>query len=339
MAASWGSAYGRGMTGFLGAVTEQLHDCAELMGERAGRLQQLADRCQAQIEAVTWTGTDAESFRDAARQQLTVQVPSAVQMIRSRAQALQQHAREQEEASSVGTAGSGDSVRPGLPRTGDGVDDSASPTTKGGPVRPLTHGHELGVSPSTEGGPARAYTHGHEGHQPDPLEATAAARDERDLMQEYLPVGMHPGASTQWSSSRNAFVSIQDRLFGYEPGEGFKNEKAGVTHTTTYTTKFSDKGVLMPDGSVVFASTSTITRADTESVSVSVDGNGGGGSIGTSSTMTTSQEITVPRAWSFRRTSTPTTRRPIRRGCESASTPGGPWAPAARVLRASTTAV
>lgn len=110
------------MTGFWGADTEVLRQTAGALGGGSERIDDLAARLGAVIDAVHWVGPDAESFRADWSGQVRPGLLARVSRLRQQERELDAHAWEQDETSSAGTAGGGGVGREGPAGRGGGRD-------------------------------------------------------------------------------------------------------------------------------------------------------------------------------------------------------------------------
>lgn len=93
------------MSGFFGADTATLRDYAQRVQADTGRLLELRDGLSAQIASVTWTGPDADAFRDDFAGRVSALFDRVGGDLDRRRADLDAHAEAQDAASGVGTGG------------------------------------------------------------------------------------------------------------------------------------------------------------------------------------------------------------------------------------------
>lgn len=93
------------MGGFLGADTAALREHGSVLTARAGEVEDLAARLAAMVDQVNWIGPDAEEFRSDWAVRVRPALHDCSDAIRSRADEIDTHAEEQDDASDVGGPG------------------------------------------------------------------------------------------------------------------------------------------------------------------------------------------------------------------------------------------
>lgn len=86
---------------FLGADTEALRAQAELTGNGAHQLEGLSVRIGIAVRTATWSGPDAEQFRDDFENRVRARIEEALEDLRRRLEELQRQAEEQDQVSGV----------------------------------------------------------------------------------------------------------------------------------------------------------------------------------------------------------------------------------------------
>ena len=127
------------MSGFWGADVEALRGHAEASRTASEALRTILTRCGALVDAVEWTGPDADAFRERWSGEVAPTLESAAAGLESDGRELTGHAEEQDETSSPG-AGVGGGASAGA---GAGLGGSA-----GGAVAALGAGVGLGDGPA-----------------------------------------------------------------------------------------------------------------------------------------------------------------------------------------------
>lgn len=97
------------MSGFFGADTEALRDYAQRVQTGSGRLVELRDGLSSQLASVAWVGPDADAFRDDFAGRVSALFDQVGSDLQRRRTELATHAEEQDEVSSVGGEGGGES--------------------------------------------------------------------------------------------------------------------------------------------------------------------------------------------------------------------------------------
>lgn len=87
------------MTGFCGADTEQLRRQAEACRRNSGTLHDLVGTVSALIASVSWTGPDAEAFRERWASEVRARLTERAEALQSRSDELSEHAAQQDIAS------------------------------------------------------------------------------------------------------------------------------------------------------------------------------------------------------------------------------------------------
>lgn len=87
------------MSGFYGGDTEQLRGQSSGCAGGAQRLAELIATAAATVEAVEWTGQDADAFRETWRSEVEVRARSTAEILQRLAGELEEHAEEQDGAS------------------------------------------------------------------------------------------------------------------------------------------------------------------------------------------------------------------------------------------------
>ncbi|MFC7458792.1 WXG100 family type VII secretion target [Brachybacterium sp. GCM10030267] len=203
------------MAGFYGADTEQLRSQASAFGQGAQRIADLADTATALIDSVEWVGPDATAFREHWHGTVRPRMLASEHDIRGSQRELEQHATEQDQASSGGML-----YLPSLPDFGPFPFPYPMPfpmPLPGGPLDPGILRRGLGDAFSdwfTGGGGS-----GPQGFYGGPGYGVGnAASDGR-------PVGQYSSGGSHWDGREI------DNELGY--ADGYANTRASAGHSTT----------------------------------------------------------------------------------------------------------
>lgn len=200
------------MSGFFGGDTVLMREHSAACAGSAQRLSELIEAATSAIGSVTWTGPDADAFRDGWQVGPQSRALSTAEQLQDLARRLEEHAEEQDEASSGDGGGLLDLIGdlygypmpfsfpiPGLPFTPsviDRINDALDPGT-GGPGEQSFYG-EPGYGPGNVASDGRPIGH---------LDAGGSHWDGREIENEhgYLDVYANTRASAGGSITTDAY--------------------------------------------------------------------------------------------------------------------------------------